>query len=188
MALVFLTVLVAVSQGQDYLDGGYVNSGNGEIDQYFIDPIFSSSSGHYVSPDPAVRGMQESMDITRHSATLGAAVAKRATSKVTPSIKTANAAGSWHMELSDGMAIDLVLHQSGTVIFGQGSVTSATTSQWAASNGVLAGNSVRLAMVLQAAPRCIWCHWISPDRHWEVHLQRSKLTARSSQELLAQID
>ena len=147
MALVFLTVLVAVSQGQDYLDGGYVNSGNGEIDQYFIDPIFSSSSGHYVSPDPAVRGMQESMDITRHSATLGAAVAKRATSKVTPSIKTANAAGSWHMELSDGMAIDLVLHQSGTVIFGQGSVTSATISQWAASNGVISGNSLRLAVV-----------------------------------------
>ena len=147
VALVFLTVLVAVSQGQDYLDGGYVNSGNGEIDQYFIDPIFSSSGGHYVSPDPAVRGMQESMDMTRHSPTLGAAVDKRATSKVTPSITTANAAGSWHMELSDGMAIDLVLHQSGTVIFGQGSVTSATTSQWATSNGVISGNNLRLAVV-----------------------------------------
>ena len=144
--MVFLTVLVAVSQGQDYLDGGYVNSGNGEIDQYFIDPIFSSAGGHYVSPDPAVRGMQESMDMTRQSATLGA-VAKRATSKVTPSITTANAAGSWHLVLSDGMAIDLVLHQSGTVIFGQGSVTSATTSQWAASNGVISGNNLRLAVV-----------------------------------------
>ena len=147
VALVFLTVLVAVSQGQDYLDGGYVNSGNVDIDQYFIDPIFSSSSGHYVSPDPAVRGMQESMDITRHSATLGAAVAKRATSKVTPGMTTANAAGSWHLDLSDGMAIDLILHQSGTVIFGQGSVTSGTTSQWATSNGVISGNNLRLAVV-----------------------------------------
>ena len=126
--------------------------------------------------------------MTRHSTTVREAVAKLATSKVTPGVTTSNAAGSWHLELTDDTAIDLVLHQSGTVIFGQGSVTSATTSQWAASNGVLAGNSVRLAMVLQAAPRCIWCHWISPDRHWEVHLQRSKLTARSSQELLAQID
>ena len=147
VALVLLTVLIAVSQGQDYLDGGYVDSGNGEIGQYFIDPIFSSPGGHYVSPDPAVRGMQESMDMTRHSATLGAAVAKRATSKVTPSITTSNAAGSWHLELSDGMAIDLVLHQSGTVIFGQGSVTSATTSQWATSNGVISGNNIRLAVV-----------------------------------------
>ena len=43
-ALVFLTVLVAVSQGQDYLGGGYVDSGNGEIGQYFTDPIFSRSN------------------------------------------------------------------------------------------------------------------------------------------------
>jgi hypothetical protein len=142
-----LTVLIVVSQGQDYLGGGYVDSGNGEIGQYFTDPVFSSPGGHYVSPDPAVRGMQESMDMTRHSATVGAAVAKLATSKVTPSETTSNAAGSWHLELTDDIAIDLVLHQSGTVVFGQGSVTSATTSQWAASNGVLAGNSMRLAVV-----------------------------------------
>ena len=45
------------------------------------------------------------------------------------------------------MAIDLVLHRSGTVIFGQGSVTSAATTQWAASNGVISGNSLRLAVV-----------------------------------------
>jgi hypothetical protein len=147
VVLVFLTILVAVSEGQDYLDGGYVGSGNGEIDQYFIDPIFSSSGGHYLSPDPAVRGMQESIDMPRYSATLGAVVAKRATSKVTPSITIANAAGNWHFELSDGMAIDMVLHQSGTVIFGQGSVTSATTSQWATSNGVISGNNLRLAVV-----------------------------------------
>ena len=62
VALVLLTVLIVVSQGQDYLDGGYVNSGNGEIGQYFVDPVFSSPGGHYVSPDPAVRGMHEPMD------------------------------------------------------------------------------------------------------------------------------
>ncbi len=136
VALVFLTILIAVSQGQDYLDGGYVDSGNGEIGQYFTDPIFSSPSGHYASPVP-----------TRRSATLGAAVAKQATSKVIPSVTTSNAAGGWHLELTDGISIDLVLHQSGTVIFGQGSVTSGTTSQWAASNGVISGNSLRLAVV-----------------------------------------
>lgn len=146
-ALVFLTVLVAVSQGQDYLGGGYVDSGNGEIGQYFTDPIFSSPGGHYVSPDPAVRGMQGSMDMTRHSATVGYTGAKPVINKVTPSIATTNAVGSWHLELTDGVSIDLALHQSGTVVFGQGSVTSATTSQWAASNGVISGNSLRLAVV-----------------------------------------
>ncbi|VVB62799.1 Uncharacterised protein [uncultured archaeon] len=146
VVLAFLTILIAVSQGQDYLDGGYVGSGNGEIDQYFVDPIFSSSSGHYLSSDPAVRGMQESIDMPRYSATYGA-VTKRATGKITPGITTANAAGSWHMELSDGIAIDLILHQSGTVIFGQGSVTSGTISQWAASNGAISGNNLRLAVV-----------------------------------------
>ncbi len=136
-SLVFLTILMAVSQGQDYLGGGYVGSGdNGEIGQYFTDPIFTSPGGHYVSPYPA-----------RHSATVGATVAKQATSKVTSSITAANAAGNWHLELSDGTSIDLVLYQSGTVIFGQGSVTSAATSQWAASNGVISGNSIRLAVV-----------------------------------------
>jgi hypothetical protein len=145
--LVFLTILIAVSQGQDYLGGGYVDNGNGEVGQYFTDPMFSPSGGHYLSPDPAVRGMQESIDMPRYSATLGAAVAKRATSKFTPSIATANASGNWHMELSDGIAIDMVLHQSGTVIFGQGSVTSGTASQWATSNGVISGNNLRLAVV-----------------------------------------
>lgn len=136
VALVLLAVLVAVSQGQDYLDGGYVGGGNGEIGQYFTDPIFFSPGGHYVSAVPA-----------RHSTTVGAGTAKKTASKVTPGITNANAAGSWHLELSDGMSIDLILHQSGSVIFGQGSVTHATTSQWAASNGVVSGNSLRLAVV-----------------------------------------
>ena len=95
VAFVFLTILIAVSQGQDYLDGGYVSNGNGEIGQYFTDPIFSSPSGHYVSPVP-----------TRRSATLGAAVAKQATGKVVPSSTTSNAAGGWHFELTDGISID----------------------------------------------------------------------------------
>ena len=75
MALAILTILIAVTQGQDYLDGGYVGSGdNGEIGQYFTDPIFSSPGGNYVSPGPVV---------TRHSATLGDIGAKHVTSKVT---------------------------------------------------------------------------------------------------------
>ena len=148
VALVFSTILIAVSQGQDYLGGGYVGSGdNGEIGQYFTDPIFTSPGGHYVSPDPSVKEMQGSMDKTRHSATVGSVVAKPATNKVASSTTTANAAGSWHLELSDGTSISLGLYQSGSVVFGQGSVTSAMNSQWATSNGVISGNSIRMAVV-----------------------------------------
>ena len=75
--------------------------------------------------------------MTRHSATLGA-VAKRATSEVTPSITTANAAGSWHLVLSDGTTWSFLA---------KAVLTSATTSQWAASNGVISGNNLRLAVV-----------------------------------------
>ena len=58
-----LLILVLPWSAQDYLDGGYVGSGDsGDIAQYFTDPIFRSPSGSYVSPDPAVRGMQESLD------------------------------------------------------------------------------------------------------------------------------
>ena len=61
VALIFLTVLIAVTQGQDYLDGGYVamaimvRLASISRTQYF--PLQDS---HYVSPGPA-----------RHSATVG---------------------------------------------------------------------------------------------------------------------
>jgi hypothetical protein len=58
-----LLVLVLPSGAQDFLDGGYVSSGNtGDMGQYFTDPIFRSPSGSYISLDQAVRGMQESLD------------------------------------------------------------------------------------------------------------------------------
>jgi hypothetical protein len=56
--LAILFILVLPCSAQDYLEGGYVSSGNGDMAQYFTDPIFRSPSGSYVSPDPAVRGMQ----------------------------------------------------------------------------------------------------------------------------------
>ena len=38
--LMFLSMLIAVSEGSDWLEGGYVGAPNyGEIRQYFTDPI-----------------------------------------------------------------------------------------------------------------------------------------------------
>jgi len=78
-ALSLLVVLIAASSGQDYLEGGYVGGGDySDIGQYFTDPIFYSHSGNYVSSDPAIREMQESMDRYGDSLALGSAAAKPA--------------------------------------------------------------------------------------------------------------
>ncbi len=59
--IILLGMLIAVSYGSDWLDGGYVGRGNyGEIRQYFTDPIFytrvpiSSYSTYYPALDRKV--------------------------------------------------------------------------------------------------------------------------------------
>lgn len=59
--VILLSMLIAVSYGSDWLDGGYVGRGNyGEIRQYFTDPIFytrvpvSSYSTYYPALDRKV--------------------------------------------------------------------------------------------------------------------------------------
>lgn len=149
--LALLAVLMTTSQGQDYLDGGYVASGDyGDIRQYFTDPIFYSPGSSYASSGSAISGTQNSR--TKNVAALGslAKQAKTASSKAgasAPIMPLADVAGSWHLELSDGTSIDLLLYESGNVVFGHGNLTSAATSQWTTSNGVVSGNSVRLAVV-----------------------------------------
>jgi hypothetical protein len=146
-----LAISITASQGQDYLDGGYAASGDyGDIGQYFTDPVFYSPGSNYASPGLAASGAQISR--TKNVVALGslAKQAKTATGKAetsNPITQLANVAGSWHFDLSDGSSIDMLLYQSGNVVFGQGNLTSAATSQWATSNGVVSANSVRLAVV-----------------------------------------
>jgi len=153
-----LTILIAVSGADDWLEGGYASSGDhGDIGQYFTDPIFSSPGSHYVSSDPALREMQESMD--RPISALGSVVARPATGKTASKIfgKTAsknaesqlltNAAGRWHLELSEGRAIDLYLYQSGSRIFGSGSIAFGQAAQGATACGSIFGSSMILDVV-----------------------------------------
>ena len=124
--LCLLLVLVLPSGAQDFLDGGYVSSGdNGDMGQYFADPIFRSPSSSYVSPDPAVRGMQESLD--RPMASIGSTVPRTKagiyTGKTVAKTSLIGAAGRWNMQLSDGRSIYLELYQSGARFFGRGSIT-----------------------------------------------------------------
>lgn len=60
-AVILFGMLIAVSYGSDWLEGGYVGSGDyGEVRQYFTDPIFhikvpiTSSRGYYPPLDRGV--------------------------------------------------------------------------------------------------------------------------------------
>jgi len=145
-----LLVLVLPSGAQDYLDGGYVSSGdNGDMGQYFTDPIFRSPSGSYVSPDPAVRGMQESLD--RSVASIGSSVPRSPvggiTSKSVAKSSLTGAAGRWNLKLPDGRSIYLELYQSGAKLFGRGSITLGGSSKGALASGSLSGNKMTLDLV-----------------------------------------
>lgn len=159
--LALLAALIAVSSAGDWLEGGYVGQGStSDIKKHFTDPIFYSSGGHYTSSDPAIRQMEESMDrYSSRYASLGSSTSKstvgkatststsKATSVSTVGRQVVNAAGSWHLELSDGTFLDLDLSQSGARVFGLGSMTSAVTSQWAVASGEVIGSSLRLEVV-----------------------------------------
>ncbi len=130
LSLLALSVLVSVSDASDYLGGGY-----------------------YLSPDPALNMMLDSMD--RQTTTLGSGVARpapsqtisKASSKIASA--TADFSGRWHFELSEGKSIDLALHQSGARVFGSGSLISGKTVQEAAASGSVVGNSMMLDVVTE---------------------------------------
>lgn len=155
--LALLAMFVAVSSAADWLEGGSVGRGNyGEVGQHFTDPIFYSSDSQYTSSDPAIRQMVESMD--RYSSRYGyigsqtsRSNARKATSGSADTGTTINqplnAAGGWHIELSEGISIDLNLHQSGARVFGIGSMSSSTSTQWAMASGALTGSSLSLDIV-----------------------------------------
>lgn len=149
-ALILFGLLMATSQGSDWLGGGYVKSGGSAgMKQYFTDPIFVSPSGHYLSSDPSIRQMQISLDMPRPSATAGltqpaqTAASGAATGAVGPSYL--NAAGRWQIDLADGTAFDLNLYQSGNMVFGKGRWTRPPASGGATATGEIYGSSLRIS-------------------------------------------
>jgi hypothetical protein len=102
--------------------------------------------------------MEESMDrySTRY-ATLGSSPSKstfrstigqgKSAPVSTAASQPINVAGSWHLEFSDGSILDLDLSQSGVKIFGRGSLTSKTSSQWAVASGEATGSNLDLEVV-----------------------------------------
>lgn len=146
--LAILVIFLGLSQGQDYLEGGYVSSGgSNDIRQYFTDPIFSSPSRGYVSSDPAIRQMQQSLDRFSGYETVRSSKARSTLGDAKTVYLPASATGAWHLEMADGKAIDMLLNQSGAMVFGQASIVSGTTAQWATVSGTFSGSSLRLNVV-----------------------------------------
>jgi hypothetical protein len=161
--LVIMAALIAISCASDWLEGGYVGQGSySDIRQHFTDPIFYSSGNHYASSDPAIRQMEESMDrYSSRYAYLGSSASKSGpqstigksnSASISPStgavgMRQDDAAGSWHLELSDGAIIDLDLFQSGARVFGPGSMASTVSSQWAMASGDITASILRLDVI-----------------------------------------
>lgn len=142
LAMVLLSL--AASGAEDWLEGGHVRGGDyGDISQHFTDPIFSSPGVGYLSSDPAVREMQQSLD---RPLALGSAV-ERQPSDAHRVIQPVSAAGGWHLDLSDGKQVDLILYQSGTRLFGAGEVRAGLRSQRASASGTVSGSSMMLDLV-----------------------------------------
>jgi hypothetical protein len=145
-----LLILVLPSGAQDYLDGGYASGGNsGDMAQYFTDPIFRSPSGSYISPDPAVRGMQESLD--RPAASIGSTVPRSKngiyTGKTAAKTSLTGAAGHWGLQFSDGRSSYLELYQSGARLFGRGSTILGGSTQGAIASGSVSGSKMMVDLV-----------------------------------------
>jgi len=166
-----LLILVLPSGAQDYLEGGYVSSGgNSEMAQYFTDPIFRSPSGSYISPDPAIRGMQESLD--RPTASIGSTVPRSktgistgktgistgktgistgktgiSTGKTAAKTSLTGAAGHWGLQFSDGRSAYLELYQSGARFFGRGSTIFDGSTQGMIASGSVSGNKMPVDLV-----------------------------------------
>jgi hypothetical protein len=125
------------------------SGGSADMKQYFTDPIFLSSSGHYLSADPSIRQMQISLDMPRPSSTAGltqpAQQAGSSTATGAVGQSYLNSAGRWQIELVDGTAFDLELYQSSYMVFGKGRWTRPPVSGGATASGEIYGSTLRIS-------------------------------------------
>jgi len=85
-----------------------------------------SQNDNFASVDPAINVMENALD--------------------TPVASVQNLTGSWHLELTNGAIINLILSQSGRLVSGRGNVTSDNASQEATANGSYSGNVLKMIL------------------------------------------
>jgi hypothetical protein len=105
-----------------------------------------SQGDNFVTVDPAISEMEKSLDMPRSSVAAGSEVATPSSSYAS-NVPVQNLTGSWHLELTNGANINLILSQSGSVVFGRGKVTSGNVSQDATANGFISGNALGMNVV-----------------------------------------
>jgi len=93
-------------------------------------PVTCQDNPHYTITDPAIREMMISMDMPRYTGGI-----------------PGNVAGNWQLALINGENIELILQQSGSVVFGKGSIVSGSVSVPVTVSGSVSGNNLRLDVV-----------------------------------------
>jgi hypothetical protein len=88
-----------------------------------------------ISADPAIREMLISMDMPRYAGNVPVEIIS----------------GSWQIGLSQGEDIHLKLQQSGSAIFGKGTISNSTLSQEAFASGSISGSSLNLEVLPENA-------------------------------------
>ncbi|OPX77790.1 MAG: hypothetical protein A4E45_01734 [Methanosaeta sp. PtaB.Bin039] len=101
-----------------------------------------AQTNHYVAVDPAVKEMKESLDAPRAPTYVGSAQ-----SESIPKTALVEVAGGWHLELTDGITIDLALNQSVNAVFGRGNITMPAGSQSATASGRISETDLLLDVV-----------------------------------------
>lgn len=99
--------------------------------------------------DPVARQIMMAMDTPVQPEAIGSEGATQTQNTGLPSASTSarSITGSWHMELANGVNINLTLSQSGSMVFGSGNLASGTATQLATASGSLSGNTLRLNIV-----------------------------------------
>jgi hypothetical protein len=89
--------------------------------------LVHSQDDNSVTVDPAITEMENAMDA--------------------PVASVQNLTGSWHLELTNGVDINLILSQSGSLVIGHGNVTSGNASQDAKADGSYSGSVLKMNIV-----------------------------------------
>jgi hypothetical protein len=105
-----------------------------------------SQGDNFVTVDPAISEMEKSLDMPRPPVATGSEVATPNSGRAA-NVPIQNLTGGWHLELTNGENIDLILSQSGSVVFGRGKVTSGNVYQEATANGFNSGNVLKMNVV-----------------------------------------
>ncbi len=175
--LLLLIICMATSNGQEWLEGGYVGKGDyGEAGQYFNDPLFyPQGTDAYTVYDPAIRNMLISMDIPRESiprpsdpairqmeasldyprnygtyqayGTSSPATIGHIRDRYMPEYSLKNGADRLQIILSDDTVIDLSLYQYQNTIYGQGSLNMGREMQWVTARGYMYGSNLLIDII-----------------------------------------